>query len=68
MVHIVDTRARDGEGIDVHLMNEATTKITQNERQRRSRPCRRFVVQNVMQNVVQNVEQNVLVIEANPML
>jgi hypothetical protein len=72
MVHTTDTKAWDGEGTHVHLMNETTRKATRNEKQRRSRACRRFVVQNVMQNatqnVVQNVEQNVPIIEANPML
>lgn len=35
MVHTINTRAWDGEGICVHLMNETTRKAAQNERQRK---------------------------------
>jgi hypothetical protein len=64
MVHTTITRAWDGEGTCVHLKNEATRKTTQRERQRRSRACGRFA----MQNVAHNVEHNVPIIDANPML
>jgi hypothetical protein len=55
MVHIVDTSAQDGEGICVWLLNEATKRATQNERQRRSKVHKKYILQNAMQNVVQNV-------------
>jgi hypothetical protein len=44
VVHIVDTRAQDGEGIHAQLLNEATRRATQNERQRRSRAHQKYVL------------------------
>jgi hypothetical protein len=60
MVHITNTRAQDGEGIRVWLLNEVVRIVAQNERQKRSRAHWKSILQTVIQNVVHNIMPNAI--------